>query len=235
MYFTGKYDAVVQDISLSTHPTGGRITLEAVIIALSGVHIQTLSKKYPESIGFHLDNIWKGFTVKGMKAQKADDQQARKHRIDAGLDAKGIKSAELARRLNRQKSFVSSVMSGDKPGTGPGDDGKTFWEALAGLLDCEVEWLRMGTGPAPTWAPVDVARAGDLRAAQMRERRALAMATALLKRYAAADGLMDVLTRYPDGWPDAVADAEAMLDAVIGAREGGAVVRRVAEPKGKGR
>jgi hypothetical protein len=154
---------------------------------------------------------------------KDDDTRARRARIDAGLDAKGIKFAELSRRLNRQKTFVSAVIAGDKSGTGPGDDGKTFWEALAALLDCGVEWLRMGTGPAPTWAPVDAARADDLRAALMRERRALAMVTALLNRYAARDGLMELLTTYPDGWPDTVAGAEAVVEKLAAAKPGGAV------------
>lgn len=68
-------------------------------------------------------------------------------RLEAGLAAKQLKQADIAREAGVSRQIISQVKTGDKTA-------QRVVKVAADLLECSVEWLTTGTGQAPSWATV---------------------------------------------------------------------------------
>lgn len=66
-------------------------------------------------------------------------------RLEAGLVAKQLKQADIAREAGVSRQIISQVKTGDKTA-------QRVVKVAADLLGCSVEWLTTGTGQAPSWA-----------------------------------------------------------------------------------
>jgi transcriptional regulator with XRE-family HTH domain len=126
-------------------------------------------------------------------------------RLEAGLAAKQLKQADIAREAGVSRQIISQVKTGDKTA-------QRVVKVAADLLECSVEWLTTGTGQAPSWATVplrakEAGRAYDVRtvdavppwAAQLlAEVQALRRQVAALSPTTRAAGAVDELDQIMD-------------------------------------